>query len=185
MNKPPHAELEPILKFVASFLGEATPRSLVVLGAARLEEEVREILELAAPGLDSEYRAHALRVDILSSMGILSEGVAFSLKKIARIRNHFAHKSEAVGLCDAKIAAEVQALNEKLEQMVRLSKLSTSFFDQLKGKIPRGQPPATWIDDGFQKYQTAIVVLLWHLTVVRYNIPPRSTPIELSEKGYW
>jgi len=185
MNRPPISEFQDIINFAASLLSEATGRALVVLGAARLEEEVRDVLVIACPGLDSEQRSHSYRIDVLVSTGVLSQDVAFCLKKVARIRNYFAHSSSATGLGDSKVASEVASLYSKLEQTVGLSALSGSMFTQMIGKIPHGLPPTTWVDDDFKKYQTSIVLLLWHLVIVRHNVPTRPIPLQMSRDGYW
>jgi hypothetical protein len=185
MNKPATAEAQEILNFTASLLNEATARALVVIGAARLEEEVKAIVAIVAPGFEAEHRAHSFRIDLLVSIGILSEDAAFCLKKVTKIRNHFAHTSADVTIQDVKIQNDVQVLYSRLDQLIGLFALSGTMFEQITAKIPHGAPPATWVDDGFRNYQTSIVMLLWHLVIVRHNIPEKATPIQLSRDGYW
>ncbi|MEO6875456.1 MAG: hypothetical protein ABI222_11615 [Opitutaceae bacterium] len=185
MNKPPHDEFNNTLAFAAALMGESTPRALVVIGAARLEEEVKAITALAAPGFENDRRSHMSRVELLVSLGVFTEDVAFCFNHIARIRNHFAHVWTAVDLRDAPIADKVDALFARLEGLIGLAALSENMFGQMRAKLPRGMAPQSWIHDAFIKYQCAVLILLWHLVVVKANVAPKPIPIPLSRDGYW
>jgi hypothetical protein len=184
MRRPPTREFQEILNFTASFLGESTTRALIVIGAARLEEEVKAIVAATVPGFEAEHRAHAFRVDLLVSLGVFSDDVAFCLKKIAKIRNYFAHTSTKVAITDAKIKGDVEALYQCLNPLIQLSAVSDNFFKKMSAKIPRGMPPATWEDDDWRRYQMTIMMLLYHLVIVRYNVPIRSSPIPLCQYAF-
>ncbi len=184
MKSPPTSELQEILNFTASFLGESTPRALVIIGAARLEEEVKAIVAAAAPGFEAEHRSHAFRVELLVSLGVLADDMAFCLKKIAKIRNHFAHTSTSVAITDAEVQGDVEALYQRLDPLIQLSAVSDDFFKKMSAKIPRGMPPATWVDNDWRRYQTTIIMLLYHLVIVRYNVPGKSAPIPLFQYAF-
>jgi hypothetical protein len=184
MKSPPTSELNEILKFTASLVGEATIRALVVIGAARLEEEVKSIAAIAVPGSEADHRAHSFRVDLLVSIGLLPADVGLCLKKIARIRNHFAHTSTAVAITDPKIKSDVDALFAKLDDLIQLSALSADFFHKMAAKIPIGSPPPAWIDDDLRRYQTAVIMLLYHLVIVRHNVPSKAPPIPLGQYAF-
>jgi hypothetical protein len=184
MNIPPTSELQEIVNFTASFLGEFTPRALVIVGAARIEEEVKAIVAAAAPGFDADHRSHVFRVDLMASLGLFGDDLAFCLKKIAKIRNYFAHTSAVVAITDADVRADVDALYQRLEQAIQLSAVSADFFAKMAAKIPRGFAPATWVDDDWRRYQTTIVIVLYHLVVVRYNVPCKAAPIPLFQYAF-
>jgi hypothetical protein len=179
MKSPPTSEFQEILDFTASFLGEATPRALIVIGAARLEEEVKAIVAAVAPGFEAEHRSHAFRVDLLVSYGVLPDNAAGCLKKIGKIRNYFAHTSRDVSITDKKIKGDIDAIYACLDPLIPLSITSEDFFNKMVAKIPKGMPPATWVDNNWRRYQTTIIILLHHLVIVRYNLPVRASPIPL------
>jgi hypothetical protein len=184
LNKPPHAELQGMINFAASLLSESTPRALVIIGAARLEEEVKEITSLLLPTLQ-KGGGHMGRVHLLKASNVFSEKLAECLEKIAHIRNHFAHSSVQCSLSDQPIEGNVHQLFGTLESVPGgFSNGSDRLFEQIQGKIPAGLAhfaPPSWKDASLQKYQSAILLLLSHLVWVKYNLPMQHSPIEIGE----
>ena len=183
MVRPPQSEAQELLNFSAHLLNEKTPRALVVIGAARIEEELKTIAAKIEPGADDDRKSHASRIKLLATADILSEDTAFCLGKLAKIRNHFAHTSANVALDDVGVSPHANELFERLERHTKLKESTGQFFASAPiAKIPEHLLPATWARADWRKLQIAIVFLLYHLIILRYNLPPRRKPIEID--GY-
>jgi hypothetical protein len=184
IKKPLHADLQGTLNFAASLLSENTSRALIIIGASKVEEELKDIVTKLLPDLP-KGGGHMARVQLLMASSILSEKSADCLGRIARIRNHFAHSSSQCSLSNTAISEDVRKLFEMLESIPGgFSKISDSLFQQIQAKVPRGfvhATPLTWIDESTQKFQTAILIFLWHFAFVKANLPILPAPIEIGE----
>ena len=179
MTRPPQSELKKSLDFWSHLLNEKTPRALIVIGAARIEEEIKMLAEQVAPGSEDIRKTHGSRITLLTNAGVLSEDTTFCLRKLGVIRNHFAHTSASVSLADTAISGDVAELFDRLEPHTSLADFAPKVFEAYLAKAPATLHPSTWVDEGWQKMQAAMLLLLNHLIVVRHNLPPQPKPIEI------
>ena len=180
MTQPTASDWQELLEFTASLLNETTPRALIIIGAARLEEETKEIVSVVAPGFESDRKSHGSRIELLLALGHLTEKASRCLRHITKIRNYFAHTSAPCSLSDAAIQKDVNDLFQELAHL-NLSEAAEGFFGTLLSKIPNAPAPHTWLDDKYKRYQIAVTMLKHHLRVVRCNLPKRTIPVELSQ----
>lgn len=182
-NKITSADANEMLGFVASFLPEQSSRSLVIIGAARIEEKTKDILAVVAPGFQ-ELGSHSRRVELLVALGIVQSEMALCLKRVSEIRNYFAHTSGLASLSDAAISDKVQLLFGGMEKCnVNLAVSSDSLFNGIiaKNGLPLQSVPMTWQNPDTKKYMVSIIMLISYLVVVRNNMPPRHTPVPASD----
>ena len=184
MKLPGRDDLQELLNFTASLLNETTPRAMIIVGAARLEEETKDIVRNVAPGFKADRKSHGSRLELLVSLAYLTEKASNCLRKVTKIRNHFAHSSNSCAFTDSAIESIVKDLFQVLDELVDLSNITEGFFAELLDKMPgfRALAPQTWLDADFRRYQLAINVLFHHLRIIRYNLSSRATPIEI---GQW
>jgi hypothetical protein len=188
MNLPDPTDHQELFEFVVSLLNEATPRAMIIIGAARLEEETKNIVRLVAPGFEADHRSHGMRLELLAALSILSESTKDCLKHISKIRNHFAHSSGKCALDDIEIRQNVAALFSTLERFDKFSQLTDNFFNDLLAKVkaPQSLLSPTWLDQNYKKFHIAVSLLDHHLRIVRCNLPTPPQPIELNQwsKGF-
>jgi uncharacterized protein YutE (UPF0331/DUF86 family) len=181
MRLPTRDDQQELFNFVVSLLNEATPRAMIIIGAARLEEETKDIVRIIAPGFDVERKSHSSRIELLLAIGHLTPKAANCLRNIAKIRNHFAHSSVVCGINDVAIQKVVTELFNILDELVNVSELTEGFFKNLLAKVPQSLAPHTWLDKDYRRYHLAISILHHHLRIVRCNLPDHAIPIEINQ----
>jgi hypothetical protein len=181
MNLPSSSDYQELADFFASLLNEQTPRAMIVIGAARLEGETKDIANAVVPDNEGLCRSHGARIDLLCALRHFSKETAECLRNVAKVRNHFAHSWKSCCLSDKEISKPLTALFAILENRVCISHLTSVVFPSLFKKIPvpSSQLAKTLVDPAYQQFHTSI--LHNHLRIVRCNLPSVGRAIEIAE----
>lgn len=97
------------------FNAETEPRIVAILGAAYLEEYLKEAIALNLPGANSDLQKRLFgtngpleglgpRIDLAKALGIISNQTREHCVSIARIRNRFAHRLDLNSFDDDEVA---------------------------------------------------------------------------------
>ncbi|MBE9112147.1 hypothetical protein IQ273_22340 [Nodosilinea sp. LEGE 07298] len=123
-------------------------RAAVVLGAAKLDELLRELLEsqLIPPrnskdnftDSDGPLGTFSARAQAAYRLGLLSEDVASKIDSFRRIRNEFAHRIDIGKIEDAPIADRISSMAKPLRGHSGYDVM----FTILKEKMPRASTTA-------------------------------------------
>jgi hypothetical protein len=151
-------EHQSLLDFTGSLLNEHTPRAMVIVGAARLEEELKEIARVLAPGFERDNRSHGSRIELLKSLALITEDGEACLRAIAKIRNHFSHTSVVASIDDTEISAPRSNLFQIMETRVNIDSLTAGFFEQLLARVPEGLQPEILRGESYRKYIISVMI---------------------------
>lgn len=123
--------------FLREFMGESD-RAAVVLGAAKLDLLLRQIIEkvlLASPGKsddlfdgDSPLSTFSAKINLAYRLGLIDAALTRSLHLIRKIRNDFAHEPSGVSLEEGSHRDRVRELVAPLLQ-----------YEEFKGFIKAGE----------------------------------------------
>ena len=154
------------IKFVAQ-LAQEGERSAVIIGAAKIEEQVEGLLKAVLvnnpssndPLFDSDRALGALsaKIEMAYRLGLFTPELRSALDIVRRIRNQFAHSVEFASLADSPQGERVRRLHELCSSHPGINVLGPLF-----ARLP--------MSESMRSYCSCLMVLIGQLEPERVTI---------------
>jgi len=97
----PRAEAQELADIFVSLLNEQSERSMIIIGAAKIETLVKDVVRKIVPKMREGTTYNG--IETLSRMGLIDADATKCLHCLREIRNHYAHTPNHCSLDDIEI----------------------------------------------------------------------------------
>ena len=183
----PYQEVRHVQKIFVNLLNpQNQERSMVIVLASVLEEIMEGVLGLVLPPSGIPYTAGG-KIQKLRELNLVDDDGSNCLNCIRKIRNHYAHEPDAVGMRDAAIVGFTQQLSGILQRVFNIQQSVQSLDARIQGLLDGLSGPgntwATRFSDDAQMMRNGFLFLAMQLLAIKSRLPPppAQTPLPLGQ----
>jgi Domain of unknown function (DUF4145) len=179
--KIPHVETKELAEFFISLLNEQSERAMIIIGAAKIEALVKDVVRKILPKMreGTIYKG----IETLSQMGLIDVDTTRCLHCLREIRNHYAHKPNQCSLDDIEVKERTIEITGILERTCdiekRLKELNASLQTKLDAIVGPGHEVKKWVSDRSERIRHGILFIGLQLLAAKTKAPTPQQPIPL------
>ena len=177
----PRVETQELAEFFISLLNEQSERAMIIIGAAKIETLVKDVVRRIVPKMrdGTTYRG----IEMLSKMGLIDADTTRCLHCLREIRNHYAHKPNCCSLDDIEVkerTSEIIAILQRtFEIEKRVKDLNASLQTKLDAIVGPGHEVKKWVSDRSERIRHGILFIGLQLLAAKTKAPEPQQPIPL------
>lgn len=177
----PRVETQELGDFFISLLNEQSERAMIIIGAAKIETLVKDVVRKIVPKMreGTTYKG----IETLSQMGLIDADTTRCLHCLREIRNHYAHKPNRCSLDDIEVKERtieiIGILQRTFDIEKRLKELNTSLQTKLDGIVGPGHEVKKWVSDRSERIRHGILFIGLQLLAAKTKAPKPQQPIPL------
>lgn len=177
----PRAEAQELADIFVSLLNEQSERSMIIIGAAKIETLVKDVVREIVPKMREGTTYNG--IETLSRMGLIDADTTRCLHCLREIRNHYAHTSDRCSLDDIEIkdrTTEIIAIFQRIFDIEKcVQELNAALQTKLDAIVGPGHEVKKWVSDRSERIRSGMLFIGLQLLVAKTRAPKPQEPIPL------